>query len=138
MNDLNVSVSEHLRGRRRHLLQGLYGLLSLVLLIDAQDGVDDDYCQDDDDIRKGLAFHNCQHSGYQSCSQKDYDHRIRHLLKKLSDGGFTLGLFKFVLAVFCKALRSFIGGKSLFRAVHFHQHLLFFFKIVLHAFPFCM
>ena len=47
-----MAIAQHIAGRGAHLLQRLDGFLSLALLIDAQDSIEQHDDQDDDGVRQ--------------------------------------------------------------------------------------
>ena len=126
----DLAVAQHARGRRGHLLQRLDRLLRLVLLVDAEDGVDDDDRQDDDHVRKALALDDREHTGDRCRNEQDEDHGILHLLEEADDQRRFLRLGKFVGPIFPEPVSSLLSRKALLAALRLAQDVFCRFQIV--------
>ena len=102
-DDADLAVPQDLGGGGGHLLQSFNGLFRLVLLIYAQDGVDDDHGQDNNYVGKALVLHHGQHAADQRGHQEDDDHGVCHLLQETPDQGFARRVRQPVFAVCLQA-----------------------------------
>ena len=130
----DVALSQHLAGGGGHLLQGLDGLLGLVLLVHAQHRVDDDHEEDDEHIRKALAAVAGGQGADEGGRQQDQNHGVRHLGKELLDDRFLFGFLELVLPVCGQALFGLRRAQALGTAAGLGKDRLDRFTVVLHAF----
>ena len=131
----DLSVAQHLRRCSRHLLKRFNGLFGLVLLIHAQNGVDDDDEKDDDNIREALSVGHGEHAAYGGRAQQDYYHRICKLLKKLLYQGVLFCFLQLILSVCLKPPFGLCLSQTVFRTVYPANNLRGILAIILHEIP---
>ena len=118
----HLSVPQHLAGCRRHLLEGLNGLLRLALLVHAQHGVDEHHDQDDEHIREALAGVGGGDAGDRRGHQQNNDHGVAQLLEEALEQGDFLSLGQLVWAILLQPAAGLLACQPGLRALQVLQY----------------
>ena len=118
----HLSVPQHLAGCRRHLLEGLNGLLRLALLVHAQHGVDEHHDQDDEHIREALAGVGGGDAGDRRGHQQNNDHGVAQLLEEALEQGDFLSLGQLVGAILLQPAAGLLACQPGLRALQVLQY----------------
>ena len=118
-NRSDLPVASHLGLRRGHLLERRDGFLRVELLIEADDGVEDDDGEDGDGVH-----HFAQHAGDDAGGDENPDDEALELAEENPQRADALAFLQFVRAVSREALRRFLRRKSGCRGAELRQHFL--------------
>ena len=75
----HLAVTQHLAGRCSHFLQCFNGLFCLAFLVYTQYSINDNYCQNDDNVSETFVGIEGSYTGNQCSHNQDDNHRVSHL-----------------------------------------------------------
>ena len=107
-NFTHMPIAPYPDHRNRHLLKGSQGFLSLRFLHIAQDGIQNDDCQDDDSINIFV-----QENGDKRRNKENEDHHAFELVQQDLPPGLLPFIHQFIQAILFQPFFGFLLGQAL-------------------------
>ncbi|MPN26260.1 hypothetical protein SDC9_173684 [bioreactor metagenome] len=128
-----MAIAQHIAGRGAHLLQRLDGFLSLALLIDTQDSIEQHDDQDDDGVRQmQFTLQKACQARHRRRDHQDDQHRLLKLLEETLKHRCVLALFELIASVCLKPRLCFLRAQPSGAAFYAIQNPIRGFQVIFH------